>query len=61
MSDLVKQKLSNFEKKLEKNKASKENVVNNNEIQVNEVVDEEKRKTRKRTNPKTSLKEKQIV
>jgi hypothetical protein len=61
MSDLEKQKLSNFEKKLEKNKASKENDVNNNqskanEIQVNKVADEEKRKTRKRTRSKNIIK-----
>jgi hypothetical protein len=47
MSDLVKEKLSNLEKELEKNKASNENDVNSNqrktnEIKANEVVDKEK-------------------
>jgi hypothetical protein len=61
MSNLVKEKLSNLEKKLEKNKASNENYVNSNqrkanEIKVNEVVDKEKQKTRKRTKSENIIK-----
>ncbi len=61
MSDLVKEKLSNLEKELEKNKASNENDVNSNqrktnEIKANEVVDKEKQKTRNRTKSKNIIK-----
>jgi hypothetical protein len=61
MSDLVKEKLSNLEKKSEKNKASNENDVNSNqrkanEIKINEVVHKEKHKTLKRTKSKNIIK-----